>query len=141
MTAKEYLSQITRIENAIQRKRDVRASLWAQVGIPQLPDNEDRVVGSGCPKDQVSDIAIQIAEIERWLDFKIYELNNLKFTILKQIDGMENQKYGELLTCKYVLGMTWPKVAEAMHYSEDYCKKELHSRALQMFYRMYLKPH
>lgn len=139
VTAKEYLQQLHQIDTEIEIKRQELMQLRASIGIKAMPDPELNAGRSDWPSDPVSEIVLKIVKMEEQIERKIKKLVALRNTITAQIDGMENRTYRNLLTCKYVLEMTWPQVAETMHYNEDYCKKELHGWALQTFYKMYLK--
>ena len=145
MTVKDYLRQLMRIDNEIKSKQQALAALWSQVGIPQMPDNQDRVMGSGSPADHVSDIAIKIAEMEKYLDRKVDRLIDLKTTIMKQIDEIhgrteaERQTFRTILYCRYVLYMKdWEDVGHAAGYSKSHVIY-LHGKALQAFEAQYLK--
>ena len=140
MTAKEYLRQLKNINAEINVKYLELETLRAQVGIRAQPDPNENVGHSGNVTDPVSDIAVKIVEMEKYINRKIDRLINLRRKITTQIDGMENRNFRNLLICKYVLEMTWTKISETLNYNEDYCRKELHSAALQTFYEMYLKP-
>ena len=138
MTTKEYLRQLWNLDREIDIKLRSLEKLRAQVGIPQMPDNQDRVMGSGYPTDHVADTVIRIVRMEEQLNAKIDKLINLKEKITGQIDGLENRTYRNILTCRYVLMMNWEDVAESVGYAVQHCYR-IHGRALQAFYNQYLK--
>ena len=138
MTAKEYLMQIWDLDREIDIKCKALEQMRSQIGIRQQPDNQDRVVGSGYPQDQIPDIVIKIVTMEECLNRKIDKLIDLKAKILDQIDGMESRTYRNILMCRYVLMMNWDDVAESVGYAVQHCYR-IHGRALQEFYRLYLK--
>ena len=138
MTVKEYLRQLWCMDRTIDIKYRELEKLRAEIGIRQMPDNADRVTGSGYPQDHVADTVIQILQLQEKLNEALGRYIELKQKITEQIDGMENQAYKDILTCRYVLMMTWEDVAATMKYDRRYCFK-IHGRALQVFYDQYLK--
>ena len=138
MTAKEYLRQLWHLDRRINIRLQELERLKADIGIRQMPNNPDRVTGSGCPQDPVSETVIRIKDMEERLDAQVDRYIHLKAKIMEQIDGMENQTYQDILTCRYVLMQNWDDVAESVGYERRYCIK-LHGRALQAFYNLYLK--
>lgn len=137
MTAKEYLRQLWCLDRRIDIKCKELEKLRAEVGIRQMPDNQDRVTGSGCPQDHVADTVIRITQMEECLDKLIDRYVDLKKKIIEQIDGMENQTYQDILTCRYILMYTWEDVAKTMKYEVRHCTR-LHGRALQAFAKQYM---
>ena len=138
MTAKEYLRQLWCLDRAIDIKCKELEKLKADRGIRQMPDNEERVVGSGYPEDHIADTAIQIIEMEKRVDALRDRYINLKAKISAQIEGMKNQTYKDILICRYILMQGWPDVAISMKYTERQCYR-IHGRALQEFANLYLK--
>lgn len=137
MTAKEYLRQLWHLDRRINIRLQELERLKADIGIRQMPNNPDRVTGSGCPQDPVSDTVIRIHDMEERLDAQVDKYINLKAKIVEQIDGMENQMYQDILKCRYVLMQNWEQVALTMKYTERQCYR-IHGRALQEFGRLYL---
>lgn len=137
MTAKEYLMQLWRLDRAIDIKRKELEKLQAEIGIPAMPDNQDRVIGSGYPHDPVVDPTIQRVQMAEHIQRLIRVYTNLKATISDQIEGMECDTYRDILICRYILMMTWEDVARTMKYDVRHCTR-LHGRALQAFSKQYM---
>lgn len=137
MTAKEYLRQLWSLDRAIDIKCKELSKLESEIGIRQMPDNQDRVVGSGYPQDHVADTVIQRMQMEEQIQRLLIKYNSLKLKIMDQIEGMENQTHKDILICRYILMMTWEDVAATMKYAERQCYR-IHGRALQEFARLYL---
>ena len=137
MTAKEYLRQLWCLDRKINIKIMELEKLKAERGIRQMPDNQDRVTGSGVPSDPVADSAIRIMELEKCIDKQVDRYINLKQKIMDQIDGMENDTYQCILTCRYILMQNWEDVAKTMKYDVRHCTR-LHGRALQAFAKQYM---
>ena len=56
----------------------------------------------------------------------------MKMRIAEEINRLDDQRYCDVLTYRYVLCMQWKDVAEAMHYTENWTK-ELEQQALISF--------
>ena len=136
MTAKEYLMQLWRLDRTIEIKRRELAKLEEEIGIPAMPDNQDRVIGSGYPQDPVADSTIQRIQMAEHLQRLLRIYTSLKATISDQIEGMENETYRDILICRYILMMTWEDVARTMKYTDRQCYR-IHGRALQEFDKLY----
>lgn len=137
MTAKEYLRQLWVLDRRIEIKRRELDKLRADRGLRQQPDSQDHVMGSGCPQDHVADTAIRITAMEQSIDRQVARYIRLKQEITRQIEGMENKTFQDVLTCRYVLMMTWEDVAQTMKYEVRHCTR-LHGRALQAFAQQYM---
>lgn len=137
MTAKEYLRQLWCLDRKINIKCLELEKLKAERGIRYIPDNSDHVIGSGYPTDHVADTAIDLMELDRYIDKQVKKYIELKKTIIAQIEGMDNQLYQDILTCRYILMMSWADVAQTMKYDIRHCTR-LHGRALQAFATQYM---
>ena len=137
MTAKEYLKQLWCLDRAIDIKSKELEKLKADRGIRQMPDTEERVVGSGYPEDHIADTAIQIVEMQDRVNSLVDRYITLKATITEQIEGMDNQTFKDILICRYILMQTWDDVSKTMKYDVRHCTR-LHGRALQAFAKQYM---
>ena len=137
MTAKEYLRQLWCLDRAIDIKKKELEKLQAEIGIPAMPDTQDRVIGSGYPHDPVSDSTIHRIQMEEQIERLRSKYINLKAQISDQIEGMESDTYRDILICRYILMMTWEDVAVTMKYDVRHCTR-LHGRALQAFSKQYM---
>lgn len=138
MTAKEYLRQLWQIDRDIEIKYRELEQLRASVGIRAMPDPDQNTGHSSGTSDPVSDTVIKIVRLEQYLNKRLDKMIELRVKITKQIDGMENRNYRNILTCRYILMQNWDSIAESMGYSVQNCYL-IHGQALQEFYRMYLK--
>lgn len=137
MTAKEYLRQLWYLDRAIDIKCKELEKIQADIGIRQMPDNQDHIIGSGCPQDYVADTVIRMTDMQEKINRMIKKYVELKDIITDQIEGMENQTYKDILICRYVLMQTWEDVAKTMQYDVRHCTR-LHGRALQAFAKQYM---
>lgn len=136
MTAKEYLRQLWQLDREINIKYQELEHLRASIGIRAMQQGD--VVVSGETSDPVADTVTKIISMEEYINRKIDKLIDLRKKITDQIDGMESRTFRNILTCRYVLMQNWEDVAESMGYAVQHCYR-IHGRALQEFYRLYLK--
>lgn len=137
MTAKEYLRQLWNLDREITIKYRELETLRAQIGIRAMPDPNENIGHSGNTSDPVADIVTKIIQMETCLNRKIDKLIDLRATITDQIDSMDNRTYRMILTCRYVLMMTWEQVSESIGYDVRHCTR-LHGCALQAFTKQYM---
>lgn len=136
MTAKEYLRQLWQLDREINIKYQELEHLRASIGIRAMRQGD--VVVSGETSDPVADTVTKIISMEEYINRKIDKLIDLRKKITDQIDGMESRTFRNILTCRYVLMQNWSQISETMGYAVQHCYR-IHGRALQEFYRLYLK--
>lgn len=134
MTAKDYLSQARQLDQAIDARLERIARLRALVnGRPARTDGMPRGGGAGSAGSAFdwTETVIKIDEMERALDKDIDRLIALKREIAEAIAAVPDMRYRTLLEYRYLCGWGLPRIARAMHYSEDRVR-HIHGRALQM---------
>lgn len=134
MTVKEYLEELPnmrmriramerKIQECKERASDTSAKLTDEHGSGggnKITDNVDEAV----------DLEAKLKEMVK--GFKRFEL-----IVSEQIGKMPNSTYSGLLFNKYINGMTWEEVAAETDKGVDYVRKELHSKALAEFSKIY----
>ena len=145
MTAKEYLSQVSRCDTRIKaliRTRDLLRSKALCNSSPRM--GADKVSSSGGSSSPMSDAVDRYVDIERELDAMQDEYGALILKITKQIDAIEDDRHAEILRLRYVEGKRLEDIACIMRkrdggmYNYEYIKR-LHGYALAVFARKYLK--
>lgn len=134
MTAKDYLSQARQLDAAIDARLERIARLRALVGgRAARTDGMPRGGGAGSAGSAFdwTETVIKIDEMERALDKDIDRLIALKREIAEVIAAVPDMRYRTLLEYRYLCGWGLPRIARAMHYSEDRVR-HIHGRALQM---------
>ncbi len=116
MTAKEYLSQARKLDQRIGALLD-RQKKYHDLGAwrPICFD------GAKGPRAMVA--------LERELDARIAEYAEKVRAIERVIDAVEDAQYRDVLRYRYLNGWGWQKVADRMHFSQDWVCR-LHARAL-----------
>lgn len=145
MTAKEYLSQVSRCDTRIKaliRTRDLLRSKALCNSSPRM--DTDKVSSSGGSSSPMSDAVDRYIDIERELDAMQDEYGALILKIAKQIDAIDDDRHAEILRLRYVEGKRLEDIACIMRkrdggmYNYEYIKR-LHGYALAAFARKYLK--
>ena len=128
MTAKEYLSQARRLDQAINVRLERIAHLRSLVS--GRAAKVDGMPHGGRGGDW-TDTVIKIDEMARALDKDIDRLIELKREIAAAIADVPDVRYRTLLEYRYLCGWSWLRIAHTMHYSEDWVR-HAHGRALQV---------
>lgn len=130
MTAKEYLEQLPGMRvriNAIRRKiaecKDRASDTSAKLS--------DQRVSGGCGK--IEGNVGEAVDIEAGLKELLKEFEKFELRASREICSMPNSLYSGLLFEKYINGLSWEQVAEAIDKDIDYTRKVLHSKALSEF--------
>lgn len=115
------------IKSEIDELRDLADGIggvdYARPSVAAMP-NVDAV------PDAVARLQSLTAEYEAELSDYIAEQREAHACLL-EVDGV----HAMLLTLRYVEGKTWVDVADAMGYSEDHVRKDLHEDALAALYQ------
>lgn len=117
MTAKEYLSQVRRLDRRIGALMD-RQRRYHEIGAWR-PEGLGAAVSPG-----------QMAALERELDGRIAEYADLVRQIEAAIDAVDKEQYRDVLKYRYLNGWSWRRISERMNLSQDWLWR-LHGRALQ----------
>ena len=129
MTAKEYLDQYRKLTERIRQ-------LNIEIMMLEAEYESVSIDYSGMPHgskiaDKTADMAVRMSSL---LDKKI-ELRtdaiNKRDEIVDVISRVSDPLYSRLLYDRYILFMTWEKVAEDCDKSDKWCRTYLHSSALQ----------
>ena len=135
MDAKQYLSQISRLNRTIQNKLSEISQLRElSFGIKAVV-NEERVQTT--PNfDKIGTSIAKIDEMERSLDKMIDEYVDKKNKIIRQIDSIDDEVLYGILFARYIEKKTFEKIATEMNYSFRQITR-LHGKALSEFEKKY----
>lgn len=129
MTAKEFLRQYRLLSVRIKQ---------LDLDIMELEESYDSITidysgmphGSGIA-DKTASLATQTGQLRlRKLQLKAEAIEKRE-EIVKVINCVEDPIQCQLLYDRYILFMTWERIAEDCDRSDKWCRTELHSRALQ----------
>lgn len=135
MTAKEYLSEVQKLQNDIElEQRELQSVRDAATRITTSYSGVK--VQSNSHYDKVADNATKIADLESEIVTDIEQLFALKHRIINQIQGLGNINYVNVLYFRYVELNDFFTIAEQMNYTYQYVVF-LHGKALKAFEKQY----
>lgn len=127
---KEYLNQITNIDQKINTKLEIISQLWAKATRVNKPLKADLVQECGnCDTMAIMD---KIIDYEQEVSRMISDMIDLQKQIQKEIEGLNNQLFSLVLLKRYCLCMTLMQISQELNYQESYIRK-VHGWALQAF--------
>lgn len=113
MTVKQYLNQIARCESMIANKQQERKRILDMGISTTVPTDRERVQTFG-KSDLTGKAGTQLALLAHQID----SLAQRRARIINQIDGMDDIKHYEILTCRYVEHMSIIEMTEHFYYSK-----------------------
>ena len=138
MRAKTYLMQLASIDYDIAAKRRqlyrLREDSYTLRGIAYDSGRvQSSPTGSG-----VEDKAISLTAVQKELEMKIVDYHETRARIETQISALPDKRYRDILTLRYVDGMSLVGIADKLGYTHVWTRK-LHGYALLCFERLWLK--
>lgn len=131
MTAKEYLQQYRHIQREIEDIDRRMAQIRLKYAAPSAINYSDMPKAHNSEHD-LSDYIVKMDELTDYMISKYTRLRGIEVDIYKRVDRMENQKERELLRYRYIDGMTWTEIADALDTTERNVYF-IHGRALRHF--------
>ncbi|HAK44196.1 MAG TPA: hypothetical protein DCM59_17765 [Clostridium sp.] len=127
-TAKEYLSQLYRLDNLINIKQLELESLKS-ISTSISVNNDCERVQTSIKQDKIGEIIAKIIDLNNEINNDIDKLVDFKKEIMNLIDKVPCDDLRYILYLRYFQFKTWEKIAVDMNYSYQWVHK-LHSRAL-----------
>lgn len=133
MTAKEYLSQLDKINYIIKQKRldaeSIRDSITSIGGL----DSSERVQSSRVESDaKFVNSLIKLDEIQGEIAQQIKQYESIKLSMVEDINTLDNIVHIQILRMRYVDGQSFEDIAIGMRYTYRHVIK-LHGLALREF--------
>lgn len=135
MTAKQYLSQISRLNKMIANKLSEIYQLKSMALNIGVLNEEDKVQTSGS-KDRIGDMVSRMVDLEKEAQEYVNTYTDLRRKTITQIDHMPNENHYKVLFAKYIENKTFDVIAEEMGYSWRQIIR-IHGAALAEFEKMY----
>lgn len=135
MTAKQYLSQISRLNKMISNKlSEIYQIKSMALNISVLNENE-KVQTSG-NKDRIGDMVSRMVDLEKEAQEYVKIYTSLRRNVVMQIDSMPKENHYKVLFAKYIEEKTFDAIADEMGYSWRHVIR-IHGEALAEFEQMY----
>lgn len=136
MDARNYLRKIHKLETCISmRQRQIKDLRRSMAYLRSVDYSADRVQASPSGNGFTAD-AIRLADMELGIERKIHACEELRERIVSQIEGMNDQRYVDILSRVYIHRMDLMDIAAEMNYDYYWCC-HLHGEALKAFERTY----
>lgn len=132
--AKDYLNQIGLLNAKIENMLRARSDLMA-MATRVTPQMQTVAVSSWGGIDKIGDAVAKIVDLDRRIDREIDALVALKGAAIARLNRLTSKNHYNILFKRYVLGLTFERIAEEMGYTyRGICY--LHGRALLDFEKM-----
>ena len=132
MTTVEYLSQISRCEDMIERKQNEILKLDNLAHGIKSPTYDPNKVQSSLSGDKMSNSVVKLVETQEELEDLIESYIDKRKYIISQIDQIPNQISYKVLTDRYIEQKRYYEIANEIQYSEKWVRKA-HARAIREF--------
>ncbi|MGN1031662.1 MAG: hypothetical protein ACI4PQ_08680 [Butyricicoccaceae bacterium] len=130
MTAKQYLSQLRKLDIQINQKQQELYELRcaAERVTPASGDGFGGVGGS----DRVGNIVARMGDLDDEINDDIDRLVDMRHLIINQIQQLEDARYIDILFKRYVEHKSLEQISVEMNYSYQPVRR-MHGHALQAF--------
>lgn len=129
MTAKEYLNQAFHLDQRINSKLDMLATL-KEMATKTTSIMKDEVVSHTRNVHSTEDAIIKMVDMQSEVNADIDQLVDKKKEIMHAIYAVENPEYQTLLELRYICFRTWEEISNKMHCTVSNVFK-IHSKALR----------
>lgn len=135
MTAKQYLSQVERLNKMISNKLSEIYQVKSMALNISVLNEEDKVQTSGS-KDRIGDMVSKMVDLEKEAQEYVNTYTDLRRKVIMQIDSMPKETHYKVLFAKYIEHKTFDVISEEMGYSWRQIIR-IHGAALAEFEKMY----
>lgn len=124
---KRYLNKCTSAQRSVKRlEQDIAQFRAEKMSIRHIMDGMPHASWYG----DLSDYAAKLDELERKLIQARYERVAIYTDIFDLLEQVEDETYRELLSCRYLRGYTWDRIADEMQYCVAQVHR-IHNKALE----------
>lgn len=135
MTAKQYLSQVERLNKMISNKLSEIYQVKSMALNISVLNEEDKVQTSRS-KDRIGDMVSKMVDLEKEAQEYVNTYTELRRKVIMQIDSMPKENHYRVLFAKYIEDKTFDVIADEMGYSWRQIIR-IHGAALAEFEKMY----
>ena len=134
MTAKEFLTELTKIDKRINRKLELRQEYWEKATIA----NSCSVITPKRNRRKASpfeNFVAKMTDLDREIKQEIDALVDRRQEAKRMIDAIPDHRYRSILEMRYFHGARWKRIIADMHYASASIFR-LHGKALLAFDKM-----
>lgn len=137
MRAKEYLSEIKRMEEKIRNRKNNLKELETQCeGVGAIRYDKDKVQSS--PRNLQEELLVKYIDLQREINEEIFKLEKRKIETLREIDSLSDRLDAAILCMRFVEGKSWRDIANDLHYDAGYIRNRA-KKAYEAFEREVLQ--
>lgn len=137
MTAKQYLSQVQRLNRMISNKlSEIYQLKTLACNISVI--NEGTHVQTSSDNDKIGNMVASIVDLENETEKHIQDFIKIRKKIISQIDNITDNRYYSILFGRYIENKSFEDIADGMGYSWRQVMR-LHNEAVENFERIYGK--
>lgn len=139
MRAKEYLRQLGTLDRAVRSRMKQLADMKADMTYVKGTSYDSvRVQTSPSGESQALRQVEEIADLEAQITQELAAYHKLRHKIVTEIEQLPDLRYQEILTMRYIEGMSLQEIADEMGYAYQTIRM-LHGHALSMYENLYKK--
>lgn len=132
MTAKEYLSEVQRLQTIIEQKQQrIKEIRESASSVRAVRYDLEKVQGGG-HSDRIGDSVAKIVDLETEVESDIVNLAYRHHEIIGQIHKLDNPKHIKILYKRYIEGKDLQTIADEIDFTYQYVLV-LHGKALKAF--------
>lgn len=131
MLTKQYLYQVRNLDRAVNRKLEEIFKLKTMATNITVTYDSERVQTS--PSDKLSSTVAKIVDYENEVDALVDKYIATRKRIIEQIESLPNEDYRDVLTERYINGLTFDAMTTKLHMSRNKIIQHVHPKALADF--------
>lgn len=132
MTAREYLSEVQRLQTIIKQKQERIKEIRESASTVRAVRFDLEKVQGGGQTDRIGEAVAKIVDLETEVENDMMNLLYLQHEIVNQIQKVGNPLYMQLLFKRYYEGKDFKTIAKEIRLTYDYIKCS-HKPALKAF--------
>lgn len=132
MTAKEYLSDVQRLQTIIEQKQERIKEIRESVSTVRAVRFDLEKVQGGGHTDRIGEAVAKIVDLEKEVESDIVNLMYRQHEITNQIHRVDNLNYMKILFKRYIEGKDFQTIANEISLTYEYVLN-LHGKALKAF--------
>lgn len=132
MTAREYLSEVQRLQTVIEQKQERIKEIRESVSTVRAVRFDLEKVQGGGHTDKIGEAVVKIVDLEKEVENDIVNLVYRQHDITNQIHKVDNLNYMKILYKRYIEGKDFQTIANEIPLTYEYALN-LHGKALKAF--------
>lgn len=132
MTAREYLSEVQRLQTMIEQKQERIKEIREGASTVRAVRYDLEKVQGGGHSDRIGEAVAKIVDLEKEVESDIVNLIYRQQEITNQIHKLNNPNHMKILYKRYIDGKNLQAIADEINFTYQYVL-ELHGKALKAF--------